>query len=48
MFRISNSHTKAGTQTGRALGAVVGANLAAFTAELGGKVSFRVTTCISG
>ncbi|KAF8450611.1 aldehyde dehydrogenase domain-containing protein [Boletus edulis BED1] len=27
----------AGTQTGRALGAVVGANLAAFTAELGGK-----------
>ena len=32
---------EAGTQTGRELGAVVGSNLAAFTAELGGKVSFR-------
>jgi len=41
VFRISNSHTKAGTHTGRELGAVVGANLVAFTAELGGKVSFR-------
>ena len=41
--RVSDQqpHTKAGTQTGRALGAVVGANLVAFTAELGGKVSFR-------
>jgi acyl-CoA reductase-like NAD-dependent aldehyde dehydrogenase len=29
---------KAGTETGRALGSIVGANLAAFTAELGGKV----------
>ncbi|KAG6378646.1 aldehyde dehydrogenase domain-containing protein [Boletus reticuloceps] len=32
----------AGTQTGRALGAVVGANLAAFTAELGGKAPIVV------
>jgi len=30
---------QAGTVTGRALGGVVGANLSAFTAELGGKVS---------
>ena len=29
---------KAGTETGRALGSIVGFNLAAFTAELGGKV----------
>ncbi|KAG8218564.1 aldehyde dehydrogenase domain-containing protein [Butyriboletus roseoflavus] len=32
----------AGTQTGRALGPVVGANLAAFTAELGGKAPIVV------
>lgn len=44
MFQIRNSHIKAGTRTGRALGAIVGANLAAFTAELGGKVSFQITT----
>lgn len=30
---------QAGTATGRALGTIAGANLAAFTAELGGKVS---------
>lgn len=48
MLRIRNSHTKAGTQTGRALGAVVGANLAAFTAELGGKVSFQMTAWAPG
>ncbi len=30
---------QAGTSTGRAIGCVVGANLASFTAELGGKVS---------
>jgi acyl-CoA reductase-like NAD-dependent aldehyde dehydrogenase len=29
---------KAGTHTGRVLGSIVGANLAAFAAELGGKV----------
>lgn len=33
---------KAGTETGRALGSIVGANLAAFTAELGGKVHCSV------
>jgi hypothetical protein len=32
-----DSH-QAGTRTGRALGGIVGSNLAAFTAELGGKV----------
>jgi len=32
----------AGTQTGRTLGAVVGANLATFTAELGGKAPIIV------
>jgi len=32
---------QAGTDTGRALGSIVGANLAAFTAELGGKVIWR-------
>jgi hypothetical protein len=32
---------KAGTDTGRALGSIVGGNLAAFTAELGGKVIWR-------
>jgi len=30
-------HIKAGTDTGRALGSLVGGNLAAFTAELCGK-----------
>lgn len=34
---------KAGTETGRALGSIVGANLASFTAELGGKVSSVVS-----
>jgi hypothetical protein len=34
-------HVKAGTETGRALGSIVGENLAAFTAELGGKVIRR-------
>jgi hypothetical protein len=29
---------KAGTSTGRAIGSIVGANLASYTAELGGKV----------
>jgi acyl-CoA reductase-like NAD-dependent aldehyde dehydrogenase len=33
------SATQAGTSTGRALGSIVGGNLAAYTAELGGKVS---------
>ena len=33
---------KAGTETGRTLGSIVGANLAAFTAELGGKVQCSV------
>jgi acyl-CoA reductase-like NAD-dependent aldehyde dehydrogenase len=32
----------AGTQTGRALGAIVGSNLAAFTAELGGKAPILI------
>lgn len=32
----------AGTETGRALGSIVGANLAAFTAELGGKAPILV------
>ncbi|KAG9317385.1 Aldehyde/histidinol dehydrogenase [Chiua virens] len=40
--QITNSPSKAGTQTGRALGAVVGTNLAAFTAELGGKAPILV------
>ena len=30
--------SKAGTSTGRAVGRIVGANLASYTAELGGKV----------
>jgi hypothetical protein len=34
-------HIKAGTDTGRALGSIVGGNLASFTAELGGKVIWR-------
>lgn len=34
--------TKAGTATGRALGQVVGSNLAAYTAELGGKAPIIV------
>jgi hypothetical protein len=34
--------TKAGTATGRALGQVVGSNLAAYTAELGGKAPIVV------
>ncbi|KAH8993846.1 Aldehyde/histidinol dehydrogenase [Lactarius hatsudake] len=46
----------AGTATGRALGSIVGGNLAAFTAELGGKAPIVVfddadissATCVSG
>ena len=37
----NNAYSKAGTDTGRALGSIVGGNLAAFTAELGGKVIWR-------
>ena len=42
--------TQAGTATGRALGTIAGANLAAFTAELGGKVSQQASSghaCLS-
>jgi hypothetical protein len=35
---------KAGTSTGRAIGSIVGANLASYTAELGGKES--VSRCV--
>lgn len=38
---LNNTYYKAGTDTGRALGSIVGGNLAAFTAELGGKVIWR-------
>jgi hypothetical protein len=34
-----SERVQAGTSTGRALGSIVGSNLAAFTAELGGKVT---------
>ena len=36
-----NCGVQAGTATGRAIGSIVGANLAAYTAELGGKVRYR-------
>ncbi|RDB19902.1 NAD/NADP-dependent betaine aldehyde dehydrogenase [Hypsizygus marmoreus] len=44
---VTNPHVRkvditAGTQTGRTLGSLVGANLAAFTAELGGKAPIVV------
>ena len=40
--QLKTAHIKAGTDTGRALGSIVGGNLAAFTAELGGKVIWRM------
>ena len=40
--RIDRSCAKAGTATGRALGQIVGSNLAAYTAELGGKAPIVV------
>jgi acyl-CoA reductase-like NAD-dependent aldehyde dehydrogenase len=36
----SSIHLQAGTATGRTLGKIIGSNLAAYTAELGGKVGF--------
>lgn len=35
---MASKTMQAGTSTGRAIGSIVGHNLAAFTAELGGKV----------
>ncbi|KAF8915794.1 aldehyde dehydrogenase domain-containing protein [Mucidula mucida] len=40
--RIRKVDVTAGTQTGRAMGSIVGSNLAAFTAELGGKAPIVV------
>ncbi|TFK71764.1 aldehyde dehydrogenase [Pluteus cervinus] len=40
--RIKKVDVTAGTQTGRALGSIVGANLASFTAELGGKAPILI------
>ena len=40
-YAMCSDILQAGTETGRALGAIVGSNLAAYTAELGGKVRSR-------